>query len=147
MSPELLRRLGVLGSMALYGVACALPAVAMAPHPPESRSIFGYECLILGLYGIIVGGAPFVAWLMNPFVLTLWILRFGRLPTNRNISWIAGCLAVGAVLILLPWARPLPGAYLWVASIALAGMSCTPQEPSPGRRDFLRRFRKPRSPE
>ncbi len=143
MSPELLRRLGVLGSLALSGVACAIPAVGMEPYQPEARGILGYECLILGLYGILVGGAPFVAWLMNPFVLTLWIFRFGRLPTNRNIRWIAGFCAVGAVLIMLPVARPLPGAYLWVASIALAGMSCTPKEPSPGRRDFLRHFRYP----
>jgi len=127
ISPEL-RRLGVLGSMALYGVACAIPAMGMEPYRDQRGSVRGYECLYLGLlcYILIL---PLLAWLMNPFVWFLWVKGFMKTPTNRNIWWIGVCSAVVAALIIQPWGRLLPGGYLWVASIALAGMSCTPQEP------------------
>jgi hypothetical protein len=143
MSPESLRRVGVFGSMALYGVACAIPAMGIRPNRDPSSVQLGYECLYLGLVlGVFI--TPFLAWLMNPFVWFLWVQGLRATPTNRNIWWLAGCLAVLAVLIMFYTAIPLTGAYLWVASIALAGLSCTPKELAPGQKDLLRHFRKPR---
>ena len=142
MSPEWGRRLGVLGSMALYGVACAIPAMALRSYRIDQSVVRGYECLYLGLYGYPLL-TPVLAWLVNPFVWFLWVQGLLETPTNRNIFWIAGSAAVAAVIIIQPWARLLPGGYLWVASIALAGISCTPKELTPRERDFMGHFRYP----
>ena len=144
-SPELLRRLGVFVSMVLYGVACAIPAMGMRTQAETSSPVLGYECLYYGVVFVFFI-TPFLAWLMNPFLWFLWVQGLWATPTNRNIWWLAGCLAVLAVLIMFYTAIPLTGAYLWVASIALAGLSCTPKELAPGQKDFLRHFRKPRQP-
>ena len=129
----------ILGSMGLFGVACALPALdfraVLATGVPTPASALvpqpwpGFALLLLGWAGLL---SLEVAWFANPLLALAWLaLGFRRwrvafalaavallfaadLLLGRTIT-VIGDTATTAMFV----DRVRPGCYLWVASIVV----------------------------
>jgi hypothetical protein len=122
-------RLGVLAaSLILYLIACALPALYLAGD--RTQTMRGVEVLALGWQGLLIGQ---FAWFANgPWLISLFLVWFRRPLTAAVLAFLAFALAQDTWRLFgqeIPadeggvnqfyLERLGPGAYLWMASIAL----------------------------
>jgi hypothetical protein len=120
----------LIASVALFVVACCLPALEFRNSNGQNDVMFGLRALVVGWSGIF---AAVVAWYANPFWLLGVILGFARKPA---LAALAGVVALGLAASTfavigreLPGdegnvtrttiVRLLPGCYLWMVSFAL----------------------------
>lgn len=109
-------------SFGLYVAACASPAL-MSVHPSgKEEPIPGILCLFWGIIGVAAIWPP-LCWIPNPWVFLLWINVLRRRKTGPAGVWGGPLLAVFALAFLrfFPEYGPEYGAFLWLASIAVAG--------------------------
>lgn len=109
-------RVWILASVALYALACAVPALWVN----HDERAFGWEALVFGWAVLQFGN---VAWLANPIAAIALVLHG---MGERRAAAIAAALA--AALALTTWRafRPadlLPGYYLWQASLLVLALT------------------------
>jgi hypothetical protein len=116
------RHLVLASAMALYGLACALPALEGAGHGVctgfSDRPAGTYP----GLGALLLGWIPpyTVSWFANPLFFVAWILLAVR--RFRVASWFGGAATLSAVTTIgfIPlgkFSHLLPGFVLWQAAM------------------------------
>jgi hypothetical protein len=119
---------GLLASMALFVIACCLPALEWRSTNDPRDVMLGLRALAVGWSGIFAG---VFAWYANPFWMLGLLFGFLRKPVPAALI---GLIAIGvscttflAIGQELPGdegnvtkttiVRLLPGCYLWMASL------------------------------
>jgi hypothetical protein len=124
-----LSRVGLMVSMALYAIACALPALEFKNSSGPNDVMFGLRALAVGWSGIF---AAVFGWYANPFWLAGLGFGYFRKPWLAVICGVLavliGCSTFSVVGRELPGdegnvtktavVRVLPGCYVWLASMA-----------------------------
>ena len=85
----------------------------------------GWECLQLGLVaGFLV--FPFLLWMVNFGLLWLWMRSLAGSPVPSRQAWAVGVIAViGFLPMAIMPVKPLAGALVWLAAIALGGYAAS----------------------
>ncbi|HLK65148.1 MAG TPA: hypothetical protein VKU19_17015 [Bryobacteraceae bacterium] len=127
-------KIGLLVSIALFVLACALPALEFWHSQGPHTTMWGAQVLAVGWSGFFAG---VLGWFANPFWLAGLIFGFFRKPIPTAAMGVVAiaiaCTTFGVVGRELPGdegdvtkqaiVRLLPGYYAWLASMAALPVS------------------------
>src|SRR4030095_2254989 len=125
--PERVWRIIAFLSLLLWTSSLLLPAAASLADP--NQPIYGFDALVVGPMGILVGEP---GWLANPLLWIGAMLLFRRIAPSRAILLTIAVILVALMASTAAWAGGLGletiealanrtfglGYYLWAASIA-----------------------------
>jgi hypothetical protein len=117
-------------SLALFLLACGMPALEFKNSNGSTDVMFGLRALVVGWSGLF---AAVMAWYANPFWLLGLVLAFFRKPMFAMFVGVVAIAIATTVFSVVGRELPgdegnvtkttviklLPGCYLWLASLVL----------------------------
>jgi hypothetical protein len=129
----------LLASIALFLLACGMPALEFKKSNGATDVMLGLRALVVGWSGIF---AAVTAWYANPFWLLGVTLAHFRKPVFAALAGILAIAIASAVFSIVGRELPgdegnvtkttvvklLPGCYLWLASLVLLPLAALLQK-------------------
>jgi hypothetical protein len=122
--------IALLASVALFVLACAMPALEFKNSNGSTDVMLGLRALVVGWSGLF---AAVMAWYANPFWLLGLILAYLRKPMFAMVAGVMAIAIAATVFSVVGRELPgdegnvtkttiiklLPGCYVWLASLVL----------------------------
>ena len=126
-------------SIALFLVACAMPALEFENNQKERDIMFGLRALVVGWSGVF---AAVVSWYANPFYVLGAVLAYFRYPVAAILMGLISFAIAVTVFTVIGRVMPgdegnvtktaiiklLPGCYVWITSLGLLPIAAITQK-------------------